>query len=115
MNKVGFRSDLFDDIVTSGELAHELILSRKFDFLQKSSQMMVKVFVIGNGEDDKEYISDCMCETASPEDASFVLVRGMFEINDGTAFGKTNYDSAESLLEIVVPWLHRSIKRGAYT
>jgi hypothetical protein len=38
----------------------------------------LKVFVIGNNDDDAEYISSCHCIPAAPEEADFVLARGTF-------------------------------------
>lgn len=110
--KVGFRSDLFDDIVTSGELTFELIKNRKYDFLS-SKEEKLKVFVIGNGEDDSEYADDCLCEIVSLEEASFVLARGMFEINGG---GESiiRFGSPGSLLASISSWLTRARERGMY-
>lgn len=108
LNKVGFKSDLFDDIVTSGELAFEYISNRRFDFL-KSIVGTAKVCVIGNGEDDEEYIEECKCEITPPEQAHFILARGMFELNDGD--GKsTKFDNPSQLLNCISPWLLRCIK-----
>jgi ribonucleotide monophosphatase NagD (HAD superfamily) len=103
LDKVGIKSILFDEIVTSGELAWNAIMDRNFDFKisppsatsvgQQGSDMTVtsddskrtlKVFVIGNNDDDTEYIRSCGCVLSPPESADFILARGTFCILSGS-------------------------------
>ena len=111
LERVGFNVQLFDDIITSGELAFEQINSRAYDFLPpKKRKATLKVVVIGNGEDDDEYIRDCGCELAkSLDEADFVLVRGMFAIYEGSS-NCLNFRVAEHLLENIQPFLGRCVK-----
>lgn len=93
LQKVGIDAALFDDIITSGDLAWNMITERKFDFnLPKKSEAVavlsqlsvddptekLRIFVIGNNQDDLEYITSCNCVLGSPENADFVLARGTF-------------------------------------
>lgn len=85
LKKVGISPQLFDGIVTSGELGWSIINERNSKLftssvLEKSVNQKLKVFVIGNGDDDEEYVSSCNCEFADPSIASFVLARGTFAI-----------------------------------
>jgi HAD superfamily hydrolase (TIGR01459 family) len=104
LEKLGFRRELFCDVVTSGELAFELISERKYDFLQNDSSSL-KAFVIGNGDDDVNYIFDCKCEFSAPETASFAVARGMFSIYNGRQ--QIKYSTAQELLADISPVLDR--------
>ena len=116
LNKVGIDSLLFDDIVTSGEMAWNAISERRFEFVldnglidsdfvgtsDSKCDKKLKVFVVGNNDDDIQYISSCGCVASSPETADFVLARGTFcfytgpplEKNSGTV-GNAEPDSME--------------------
>ena len=106
LDKVGIKSSLFDEIVTSGEIAWNAIIDRDFQF--KSSifpeddyvipskfkeQETLKVFVIGNNDDDLEYISSCGCVLAPPETADFILARGTFCVMSGTGEAEDSYET----------------------
>lgn len=99
LNKVGIDSLLFDDIVTSGEMAWNAIRERQFEFTlcdtprgksdSASTSIDVgdkklKVFVVGNNDDDVQYIASCNCVPSSPEEADFVLARGTFCFYSGS-------------------------------
>ena len=127
LKKVGIDPELFDDIVTSGELTWHAILGRRFDFeinrnnqaegasteslsnfsnskididsnsnsgssSSSSNDGKLKVFVIGNNDDDIEYISSCNCIPSPPESADFILARGTFCFYTGpsTTSGSTS-------------------------
>ena len=134
LQKVGIDPTLFDDIVTSGELAWHLINDRRFSFdLTDGGQVQggdkalsapLKVFVIGNNDDDAEYITSCGCVAASPEEAQFVLARGTFSFMSSTtptrsdkatpraAAGVISYARAEDLMDAVAPVLLRCLARN---
>lgn len=81
LQKVGIDPTLFDDIVTSGDFGWQLLKDRKFDFSLPrilSSNERLKVFVIGNGEEDYEYLESANCEFATPAEADIILARGTF-------------------------------------
>jgi ribonucleotide monophosphatase NagD (HAD superfamily) len=157
LDKVGIKSILFDEIVTSGELAWNAITDRNFDFKipplsatsvgQQGFDMTVtfddskrtlKVFVIGNNDDDTEYIRSCGCVLSPPESADFVLARGTFCIMTGSDASISNkassplsttepsssgptepsldgsvaFSNAEDLIANIDPYLQRCIVRG---
>ena len=119
LNKVGIDSLLFDDIVTSGEMAWNAIIERKFDFpLQnhKTAGEKLKVFVVGNNDDDLEYVTSCNCVLSPPETADFVLARGTFCTITGLASENPDnlisYSNAEDLVASVGPFLSRCRAMG---
>lgn len=114
LQKVGIDPNIFDSIVTSGELAWHMIKDRKFDFdIEVTRDSSMKVFVIGNNDDDKDYVTSCGCIAASPEEADFVLARGTFSFMSSTshADGVTSFARAEDLMDAVDPILVRCIAR----
>ena len=143
LNKVGIDSLLFDDIVTSGEMAWNAIRERRLDFLldntivnsdiatDSNSDKNLKVFVVGNNDDDAQYISSCNCVASSPETADFILARGTFCFYSGlpaeknldtvedtqsdsteSVDGIISYEEAEDLIAVVDPYLKRCIARN---
>jgi ribonucleotide monophosphatase NagD (HAD superfamily) len=113
LDKVGIKSILFDEIVTSGELAWNAIIDRNFDFkitsatsagqvdsdvtaTSNDSKRTLKVFVIGNNDDDTEYIRSCGCVLSPPESADFVLARGTFCIMTGSETSTSSKASSPS-------------------
>ena len=119
--KVGIDPAAFDQIVTSGELAWQMIYGRTFDFdlVGESSNDGVaaplpplRVFVIGNNDDDADYVRSCNCVLAPPETAQFVLARGTFCLAAGPTPGDTvAFSAAEDLVAAVGPWLDRCAAR----
>ena len=104
LDKVGIKSSLFDEIVTSGEIAWNAIMDRDFLFYSNTfplsvrptsfkEQQILKVFVIGNNDDDLEYIGSCGCVLAPPETADFVLARGTFCVMSGTGEVEEAYET----------------------
>lgn len=92
MKKVGIDPLLFDEVITSGELGWSMINNRDFSSAHISMRNLralsgeddvMKVFVLGNGSDDIEYVHSCRCILAPALDADFVLCRGTFSIMDG--------------------------------
>jgi ribonucleotide monophosphatase NagD (HAD superfamily) len=164
LNKVGIDSSLFDDIVTSGEMAWNIIRERRFDFpivdsdhgekgennnedgenrkeRNENNNKKLRVFVIGNNDDDVAYVTSCNCIPSLPEHADFILARGTFciltglesipqintdqsienstehsaELSDTNAehsHGKIAYKNAEHLLSAIDPWLARCTARN---
>lgn len=99
---VGILPELFEDIVTSGELGWKLLKERKLQFLpadysKESLNEKLKVFVIGNGDDDEEYIGTCGCEFVDPSEASLILVRGTFSVWK-SKYSQAKYKSASDLM-----------------
>ena len=118
LKKVGIDPNAFAEIVTSGELAWHIIHNRAFDFTLYRAfippEEKLKVFVVGNNDDDVEYISTSGCQAATPEEADFVLARGTFNFVTSTenlATGVVTYAKAEDLMDAVEPWLQRCIAR----
>jgi len=107
LQKVGFHSNLFYDVVTSGELAWKILSLRKRPYMTYSKSP--KVFVIGNGDDDEEYIKSSGCEFATPENADFVLARGTFSVHNGNQ--RIFYKRADELMTDIDSWLKRCQER----
>lgn len=119
LNKVGIDPLLFDDIVTSGELAWNAIMERKFSFpLQnyKTTADKIRVFVVGNNDEDIEYVTSCNCILSPPETAHFVLARGTFCTVAGLPSENPDnviaYSKAEDLVASIGPSLSRCITMG---
>lgn len=110
LHRVGIDPDMFSDIITSGEIGWNLIKDRKLDFLLPKERKP-KVFVIGNGDDDFDYIDTCNCILSTPEEADFVLARGTFSILSGTNEVKT-FKTADELIENISPFMERCAARN---
>lgn len=108
LEKVGFERQLFDDCVTSGEVAWEMVVSNLIPTIDLSNVEKRNVFVIGNGDDDDEYISSMGCFITPPETATFMLARGTFSILDGVE--NRRYSSTD-LFKKINPWLERGLAR----
>jgi len=110
--KVGIDPAVFDDVVTSGELAWQMIHGRTFGFdvvagdRGLGSTGPLNVFCIGNNDDDEEYLASCHCVMTPPETAHFVLARGTFKIGTELAFKE-----ADDLVAAVGSWLDRCAAR----
>jgi HAD superfamily hydrolase (TIGR01459 family) len=113
LEKVGFGQNLFDDVVTSGEIGWNAIFDREISFLDKRSDIdgPIKVFVIGNGDDDKEYIESAGCVASGPEECQFALARGMFSFSLINC-EEQKFPSAEQLLAKVDPVLSELMSRS---
>lgn len=107
LTQLGFRVADFEQIITSGEVCHQLLLKlsagaaeavattvveekeQQWESLLLSLQKTMshpknKVFVWGSGDDDVEYCESCgWTVVATVEDASLLLARGTFTVNDG--------------------------------
>eukprot|EP01036_Dinobryon_divergens_P040908 gene40908-54167_t len=107
--KVGFNEHLFDDCITSGELGWNLIVDNNIPGLDLSKGNK-KVFVFGNGEDDREYIESAGCMLSSIAHANFLIARGTFAILDGE--NDKVYKSPESLIEDTDVLLQQALDRN---
>lgn len=108
LQKVGIDPNIFTDIITSGELGHQLLSGPRLSEIFTGSPLrtLTKVFVIGNGDDDIEYITTANCELCDPEEAHFVLARGTFSIV-GNVDSRLSFSVAEDLMSNIDPWLDR--------
>ena len=81
LKKVGLDPlTLFDDIITSGELAWEAIQQRNdpiFSLQNMRGDGPMRAFVFGNDQDDEEYCRTCGCAFASAQECDFILARGI--------------------------------------
>lgn len=104
LSKLGFDpvEDNFSQIITSGEVAFQLlqsqsagktqedngfqlswnILNQKLQNKQQNSKP--KVFVLGSGTLDDFYCNESGWELSSVEEADLLLARGTFTVNDGS-------------------------------
>lgn len=103
LSKVGIDPTLFLDIVTSGEVGHRLLSG-------PDSVVGRRLFVIGNGDDDREYVQSAGCDVSDLEHATGVLARGTFSIWDNPD-SPTRYQKASELIDQIDPWLERFLER----
>jgi HAD superfamily hydrolase (TIGR01450 family) len=100
LRKLGFEDDAFDEIITSGEVAHHLLsylsggeqstwvpqsIPEKFAVLRSSSdettQRKLSAFCFGSGDSDEEYLNSCGWDLAeSIETADLIVARGTFVV-----------------------------------
>ena len=113
LEKVGIDPRIFCDIITSGELGYNLIKGLGFTELVNGSHpcRLSKAFVIGNSDDDIEYMNSADCDLAPPEEADFAIARGTFSIVEHVNRVK-NYNTAEELMAVIDPWLERCKAAG---
>ena len=91
LEKLGFNVDDFDDIITSGDITHSLLMGTaselgcsEWDVLTKLiGEDKRKVFVFGSGDEDEEYCTSAGWTLAPIDDADLILARGTFTMNDG--------------------------------
>jgi HAD superfamily hydrolase (TIGR01459 family) len=92
LKKLGFDPDDFDQIITSGEVAFSMLTGDEslgsepwgiLSDIQAGGNQ--KVFVLGSGDGDQEYCESCGWTLAPVEEASLIIARGVFTINDGSS------------------------------
>jgi len=110
LKKLGFDPTDFDAIITSGEVAHQFLAGeeeslgcQRCDILLdiRRSAEKQKVFAFGSGDGDETYLESCGWSLAPLEDASLIVSRGTFTINNGSAVIKKteNADLYYTVLE----------------
>jgi HAD superfamily hydrolase (TIGR01450 family) len=95
--KLGFDPFDFDQIITSGQVAHEFLSEDCSDAATPLAKFLCaaennnknidrKVFVLGSGgdDDDQAYFESCGWTLAPVTEASLIVARGTFTMNDGT-------------------------------
>lgn len=99
LRKLGFDPSDFREIITSGEVAYQLLAGNgkcswnPVDELLSQSEKR-KVFVFGSGDDDIAYCESCGWTLAPVEEAYLVVSRGTFTTNDGTIVVNKRTDEA---------------------
>lgn len=113
LTKVGIRPDLFDGIVTSGQLGHDILSTSNLPSFSSTfygdSMAYSKVLVFGNGEDDKKYVNSANLQFAGSQTADFILARGTFSVVDD--HHDVKYESADDLMQNVDTWLLECVDR----
>lgn len=94
LSKLGFRTQDFEQIITSGEVSWRMLSgdatlecqawSVLTDLIANSDR---RVFVFGSGDNDEEYCTTAGWALAPIEEADLILARGTFTLNDGSADG----------------------------
>mmetsp|Transcript_4387 Transcript_4387/g.12109 ORF Transcript_4387/g.12109 Transcript_4387/m.12109 type:complete len:377 (-) Transcript_4387:2794-3924(-) len=89
LRKLGFNPEDFENIITSGEVAYQM-LSGDLDLWptvlkNQPRDKKKKVFVFGSGDDDQPYCESCGWELAPMNEANLIVARGTFTVNDGTS------------------------------
>lgn len=108
LRKLGFSDDSFAQIITSGEVAYQ-ILGGNSCFASSSTLSWSKLdkvtsktaVVLGSGDQDEEYLQACGWELTTPDQASLVVARGTFTINDGTNVVDKRVDGDQTYDEVL--------------
>lgn len=77
LRKLGFDTNVFQDIVTSGDVAWNALKERTEEPFASLGNTCL---VLGNGDDDTEYVTSAGCTFASADTYDFVLARGVFTL-----------------------------------
>ena len=89
LQKLGFDPNAFSHVITSGEVAHQVLSADKMDWTTTrqsdttTSKATKTVFCLGSGEGDVEYCQSCGYTLAPMDQADMILARGTFTINNG--------------------------------
>ena len=110
LSKIGIDTLYFDDCVTSGEVSWHTFVENSNQKNSDENRILKKAFVIGNGEDDQEYMSSAGYEISSPEYADIIVARGTFSVLDGTFI--TSYPIADNLMKDIDIYLQRCLLRN---
>ena len=113
LHKLGFSDDAFDEIITSGEVAHHLLtylsdgttsswvpesIPDAFQTLRSNTEAGKKLsaFCFGSGDGDEDYLSSCGWALAeSIETADLIVARGTFVVQSATDIANKNQNEAE--------------------
>ena len=113
LKKLGFPDDAFDEIITSGEVAHHLLtylsdgttsswvpqsIPEAFEALRSNadSGKPLSAFCFGSGDGDEEYLNSCGWSLAeSVETADLIVARGTFVVQSATELADKKKDEAE--------------------
>jgi ribonucleotide monophosphatase NagD (HAD superfamily) len=114
LKKLGFSDDAFDEIITSGEVAHHLLLylsegvpsswvpqeiPKAFRNLRSSNadtdtgngKMKLSAFCFGSGDGDEDYLNSCGWALADTiETADLIVARGTFVVRSATDLANKN-------------------------
>lgn len=118
LEKLGFDVDDFDDIITSGDIAHSLLMGTasemgcsEWEVLKKLiAEGKRKVFVFGSGVEDEEYCTSAGWTLAPIDEADIILARGTFTINDGNGVVEKNADEMK-YWQVMEDVLYRGAQR----
>lgn len=101
LRKLGFDPDDFEAIITSGEVAHAMLSSddtlncENWPIIESLRQQDTQhAFVLGSGDGDVEYCQSCGWNVVPLDDASLIVARGTFTIDDGTVAINRRNDGA---------------------
>jgi len=87
LTKLGFDPKDFAQIITSGEVAWNMLAGNmKDEWLEATvvaSSTTKNVFVLGSGDGDVEYCESCGWTVSPVDEADLILARGTFTVNGG--------------------------------
>ena len=113
LRKLGFSDDAFDEIITSGEVAHHLLtylsdgttsswvpqsIPEAFQMLRSKAEegKPLSAFCFGSGDGDEEYLKSCGWSLAeSIETADLIVARGTFVVQSATELADKKKDETE--------------------
>mmetsp|Transcript_17927 Transcript_17927/g.44658 ORF Transcript_17927/g.44658 Transcript_17927/m.44658 type:complete len:453 (-) Transcript_17927:2719-4077(-) len=110
LRKLGFSDDAFDEIITSGEVAHHLLtylaegttsswvpqsIPEAFEKIRSNPQdgKKLSAFCFGSGDGDEDYLNSCGWALAeSIETADLIVARGTFVVQSATELANKKVD-----------------------
>jgi len=113
LTKLGFDPSDFESIITSGEVSWNMLSGNlKNEWLEEHvSDKKKNVFVLGSGDKDVKYCESCGWTVTSVAEASLLLARGTFTINDGSDNVVNKNESAETYEHALSMCLEEAAKR----
>jgi ribonucleotide monophosphatase NagD (HAD superfamily) len=113
LRRLGFDPSVFDKIITSGEVAHQMLCGRGewlepirpwkplADLLERErgggengAPPKRRALCLGSGDDDAGYLASCGWALASAGEADLVVARGTFTVDDGSSVVRKREDPA---------------------
>ena len=92
LRKLGFDPEDFELIITSGEVAYQMLGGKDSPLpTEPKSWPMLndladqKAVVLGSGDGDAEYLQSCGWKLSNAAESSLVVARGTFTVNDGSS------------------------------
>lgn len=122
LKKLNFDPEDFSQILTSGEVTYQLLLSPNvsplapkpwsvLEAIRSEKKSTTNVFCFGSGEGDEDYLESCGLTLASMELADLIVARGTFTIIDGSTVVHKTHDGEEAYFQAYREQLAKAVER----